>query len=253
MARHLRANFAILGVAAPLAMLGLVATTTPTGAQGFFGDWPPRPPSSVPNRSSPGRALPPPPDQYQSAPDQYPPPPGEYPAQLEQLPPPPPTAAAPLRGPGAGFESQPLPPPPGGLSDPGRAPGSPPQPASLPPNPGALPPAAGRWTADAACTCRSSDRRGRDRAAVAEGSEPDRGVFRARQDYRPDHEIRGRDQRDRTVWRASGKATRLLHAPTDRSAQHQRIYRGRRGHPAGRGETAVPGVDVRGKPRTARG
>lgn len=143
MARHLRANFAILGVTAPLAMLGLVATTTPTSAQGFFGDWPPRPPSSVPNRSSPGRVLPPPPDQYQSAPDQYPPPPGEYPAQLEQLPPPPPTAAAPLRGPGAGFESQPLPPPPGGLSDPGRAPGSPPQPASLPPNPGALPPAAG--------------------------------------------------------------------------------------------------------------
>jgi hypothetical protein len=151
MARHLRANFAILGVTAQLAMLGLAATTTPTSAQGLFGNWPPRPPSSVPNRSNPGRALPPPPSQYQSAPDQYPPPPSqyqsapgqyppppsEYPAQLEQLPPPPPpTAAAPLRG--SGVESQPLPPPPGGLSDPGRAPaGIPPQPASLPPNSGA--------------------------------------------------------------------------------------------------------------------
>jgi hypothetical protein len=137
MARHLRANFAILGVTAQLAMLGLAATTTPASAQGLFDNWPPRPPSSVPNRSSPGRALPPPPGQYQRAPDQYPPPPNEYPAQLERLPPPPPpTAAAPLRG--SGVESQPLPPPPGGLSDPGRVPaGSPPQPASLPPNSGA--------------------------------------------------------------------------------------------------------------------
>jgi hypothetical protein len=151
MARHLRANFAILGVTAQLVMLGLMATATPTSAQGFFGNWPPRPPSSVPNRSNPGRTLPPPPDQYQGAPDQYPPPTGQYqsapgqyppqssehPAQLEQLPPPPPpTAAAPLRGPGV--ESQPLPPPPGGLSDPGRAPaGSAPQPALLPPNSGA--------------------------------------------------------------------------------------------------------------------
>lgn len=139
MARHLRANFAILGVAAQLAMLGLVATAAPARAQGLFGNWPPRPPSSVPNRRAP-----PPPSQYQGAPDQQQSP-DEQPAQLEQLPPPP-TATAPSRGRGFGVESQPLPPPPGGSPEPGRPPAAAPpqQPALLQPGPGAAPPAAGQ-------------------------------------------------------------------------------------------------------------
>ena len=137
MARPFHASFAIRGLTAQFALLGLLAAADPASAQGLFGEQPPRPPSSVPTR--PGRSLPPP-GQYPAEPGQYPAQPGQYPAQPEQLPPPP-SAAAPSRGFG-GVESQPLAPPPGGTANPGQAPGASTQPASLPPGPGSAPSAA---------------------------------------------------------------------------------------------------------------
>ncbi len=138
MARSFHAGFAISGLTAQFALLGLLAVADPAVAQGFFGEQPPRPPSSVPTR--PGRSLPPP-GQYPPEPGQYPAQPDQYPAQPEQLPPPP-SAAAPSRGFGGGVESQPLAPPPGGTADPGQAPGASTQPAALPPGPASAPSAA---------------------------------------------------------------------------------------------------------------
>ncbi len=146
MARFTCANLAIVGLTAQVAIFGVVAMPAgPASAQSdFFGDAPPRPPSSVPTRQGPTRVGPPP--------AQYGAPPAQYGAQPEPLPPPPGaaaapmggTAAAPMRGLGSGVESQPLPPPPGGVVDRGRAPTAlQPQPPAIGPQGGPAPPPAG--------------------------------------------------------------------------------------------------------------
>ena len=80
----------------------------------------------------------------------------------------------------------------------------------------------------------------------------DRGVLRSRQDHRPHHLVRRRDQRDGAVRRAAGDAARLLHAPADRDAEHRRLRRGRRDHAAGRDQAHLHRLDVRREPGPAR-
>ena len=78
--------------------------------------------------------------------------------------------------------------------------------------------------AAAASRARREAVRRRRRARPAAGArrqdqQPDGGVQRPRQDHRPNHHLRGRDQRDGAVRHAAGHAAGLLLAPADRAPQ----------------------------------
>ena len=189
------------------------------------------------------RSIPP---QSSSAPDRYP----------AQALPPPAAAAGP---PPSSIQAQPLPPPPGATSAPAVSNRViAPQTGSLnssnqtivpqqsqpgqgagPGLPGANPPPQPADTVTAA-------RRHRDhRNADAKNREFARGIFRARQDHRPHHQLRCRHWRNGAVRRAAGDGAGLLHAPSDRSDQHRCVRPGRRSHASGRGQAHLLGLDVR--------
>ncbi len=91
--------------------------------------------------------------------------------------------------------------------------------------------------------CRDADRENRERPG---------GICRPRQDHRPHHQIRCRNRRNGAIRRAAGHGAGLLYAAADRADQHRRLYRSRRGDPAGRDQAHLHRLDVRIESRIER-